>query len=218
MQFPTFDYEIKQIEKGLSFIAGCDEVGLAPLAGPVVAAAVILDPKSVSGRRSKSKWWYRVRDSKTVNEKERQALVPFIQEHCLAFAFGVVSHETIDVLNIHHAALAAMKQAVDGLSMKPGFLFIDGKHKIKALDLPQEAIVDGDAKILSISAASIIAKVMRDKLLNRLHEKYPHYNFKQNKGYPTKFHREALVKHGPCPEHRKSFNLVRRAYEKIRAN
>jgi ribonuclease HII len=216
MQFPTYKYETKKFQEGYTLIAGCDEVGVAPLAGPVVAAAVILDPASISGKRTKSKWWYRVRDSKTVNEKERNSLVEFIKDHCLAFGQGTVSHETIDELNIHHASLSAMKEAVDSLSVKPDFLFLDGNHKLNQLNwLEQEAVVDGDAKILSISAASIIAKVARDKMLNELHRIYPHYDFHRNKGYPTKFHRDALVKHGACPVHRRSFNLVKLALSRV---
>ncbi len=216
MIFPTFKYETEKYQNGFGLVAGCDEVGIAPLAGPVVSAAVILDKESVTGRRTKSKWWYRVRDSKTVNEKERGELVAFIKDHCLAHAVGIVSHETIDQVNIYHAAMLAMKQALNSLTIKPDFLFVDGKHKIKDLfDVKQEAVVDGDAKILSISAASIVAKVARDSIMNQLHAKHPNYNFHLNKGYPTKFHREALVKHGACEVHRKSFGLVRQTFQQV---
>lgn len=214
MQFPTYKFETEKFAQGYNLIAGCDEVGIAPLAGPVVSAAVILDRVSINGRRTKSKWWYRVRDSKTVNEKERGELVEFIKDHCLSLGVGIVSHETIDTINIYHAAIQAMKQAVEAMNIKPEYLFVDGNHKIKTLDsVKQEAVIDGDAKILSISAASIIAKVTRDKILSELHEQYPNYNFHLNKGYPTKFHREALQKHGPCPVHRKSFDLVRQCFQ-----
>ncbi|MBX4188420.1 MAG: ribonuclease HII [Candidatus Doudnabacteria bacterium] len=214
MQFPTFKYETDKHENGFTLVAGCDEVGIAPLAGPVVAAVVILDRDSVNGRRTKSKWWHRVRDSKTVCEKERGVLVDFIKEHCVAHALGIVSHETIDQINIYNATMSAMKQALFSLSVKPEFLFIDGKHRIKDLfDVKQQAVVDGDAKILSISAASIIAKVARDKIMNELHQTHPQYNFHLNKGYPTKFHREALVKHGACSVHRRSFGLVQQTFQ-----
>jgi ribonuclease HII len=214
MIFPTFKYEINKLKEGFSLIAGCDEVGIAPLAGPVVAAAVILDQDSINGRRTKSKWWYRVRDSKTTNEKEREVLIEFIKEHCQAFAVGIVSHETIDQINIYHAAQAAMLQAIEGLTVKPEFVFIDGNHKLKnLLDVKQETVIDGDAKILSISAASIIAKVYRDKVMNELHANYPSYNFHLNKGYPTKFHRESLKLHGACPVHRRSFDLVKQSLQ-----
>jgi ribonuclease HII len=215
MDFPTFKFETEKFLQGFSLVAGCDEVGIAPLAGPVVACAVILDKDGVAGRRTKSKWWYRVRDSKTVSEKERNALVGFIKDNCSCYALGVVSHETIDRINIYQATMLAMRQALDGLSVKPQFLFIDGKHKLKNLDgVNQEAVVDGDAKILSISAASIIAKVYRDNLMSELHSRYPHYNFHLNKGYPTRFHREALVKHGASPVHRQSFSLVKQCFQK----
>jgi ribonuclease HII len=214
MRFPTFKFETEKFQQGFDLVAGCDEVGIAPLAGPVVACAVILNKDCVSGRRTKSKWWYRVRDSKTVNEKERGVLVDFIKDNCASYALGVVPHETIDKINIYQATMLAMRKALEGLSAQPQFLFIDGRHKIKNLDgINQEAIVDGDAKILSISAASIIAKVYRDNLMSELHVKYPQYNFHLNKGYPTKFHREALVKHGACPVHRRSFGLVKQCFE-----
>ncbi|HYC80120.1 MAG TPA: ribonuclease HII [Candidatus Binatia bacterium] len=214
MKFPTFKYETEKYQQGVNLVAGCDEVGVAPLAGPVVSAAVILDRESINGRRTKSKWWYRVRDSKTVNEKERGVLVEFIKEHCLSWGVGIVSHETIDTVNIYHAAMAAMKQAINAMSTQPEFVFIDGNHKVKdLLNVKQEPVIDGDAKILSISAASIIAKVTRDKILNELHQLHPFYNFHLNKGYPTKFHREALVKYGPSPVHRKSFGLVQQSLQ-----
>jgi ribonuclease HII len=210
MIFPTFKIETEKLAQGFTLVAGCDEVGRGPLAGPVVAAAVILNPSSVSGRRSKTKWWARVRDSKTTSEKERQTLALFIEENCLARSVGTVSHETIDELNIHNAALSAMKLAVDGLTPRPNYLLVDGRHIIKGIkDFEQMWVVDGDAKVLSIAAASIIAKVARDNMLNDLHEQYPSYGFKLNKGYSTKFHREALRRDGPCPVHRKSFGLVK---------
>jgi ribonuclease HII len=214
VKFPSFKFETEIFQQGYALVAGCDEVGVAPLAGPVVSAAVILDKESVNGRRTKSKWWYRVRDSKTVNKKEREVLVEFIKEHCLSVGVGIVSHETIDQINIYHAAMAAMKLAISNMPTQPEYVFIDGNHKVKdLLSVKQQAVIDGDAKILSISAASIIAKVTRDKMLNELHQQYPQYNFHLNKGYPTKFHREALVKHGVCPVHRRSFGLVQQSLQ-----
>src|SRR5438477_8313674 len=109
MRFPTYKFETEKQAQGFTRVAGCDEVGIAPLAGPVVAATVILDSSSIGKQRSKSKWWYRVRDSKTTNEEEREELVGFIQDHCLDFAVGIVSHETIDEINIHQAAMLAME-------------------------------------------------------------------------------------------------------------
>jgi ribonuclease HII len=214
MRFPSYKYETLKHAEGFRLIGGCDEVGIAPLAGPVVAAAVILNRETLSGRRTKSKWWYRVRDSKTVNQKERESLVEFIKDNCLSYSVGVVSHETIDQINIYHAAMAAMKQALLSMAIKPDYLFIDGNHRIKDLnEVRQEAVVDGDEKILSISAASIIAKVERDKILSKLHDIYPVYNFHLNKGYPTRFHREALKTHGASPVHRRSFALVQQCLQ-----
>ena len=140
MKFPTFVYETKKYKEGLFFVAGCDEVGRGPLAGPVVAATVILDPLSIGKQRSKTKWWYRVRDSKTVNERERSELERFIKDHCLDFAIAEVSHETIDEINIHQAGMLAMRKSVDGLKPKPDFLFLDGRHTIRGLDMKQEAL------------------------------------------------------------------------------
>lgn len=208
MDFPTYKYETQKIAEGFKLIAGCDEVGIGPLAGPVVAASVILDPDSVVGNRTKDKWWYRVRDSKTVNEKERNELEKFIRDYALDFFIGVVPHATIDKINIHQAALLAMAESVNGLKRTPDFLFLDGIHKIKKFSLPQEAIVKGDSKVLSIAAASIVAKVARDKILDELHELYPQYGFAQHKGYPTKQHRSAILKFGVSPVHRLSFTLV----------
>lgn len=199
-------------------VAGCDEVGIAPLAGPVVAASVILDARSIGKQRSKSKWWYRVRDSKTTDEEERDELVNFIKDHCLDFSVGVVSHETIDEINIHQAAMLAMERSVTGLKKLPEFLFLDGIHKIKNLDqVSQQAVVGGDEKILSISAASIIAKVARDKILKELHEAFPEYGFDKHKGYGTKQHRAALLKFGVTPVHRTSFTFVQQCLKRFQS-
>lgn len=195
--------------EGFAIIAGCDEVGIGPLAGPVVAAAVILDPSSIGNKRTKSKWWYRVRDSKTINESEREELAGFIRDHALDFSVGVVNHETIDEINIHQASLLAMKKSIDGLKLKPDFVFLDGDHQINELSVPQSAVVSGDQKILSIAAGSILAKVARDKILIELHEQFPQYGFMKHKGYPTKQHKEALLKFGVTPFHRKSFQFVK---------
>ena len=215
MKFPTYKHETEKHQQGFVLVAGCDEVGIAPLAGPVVAATVILDPTSIGKQRSKSKWWYRVRDSKTTDELERAELLPFIQDHCLDFAVGIVPRETIDEINIHQAAMLAMKKSIDGLKTKPDHIFLDGIHKIKTIEISQEPVIDGDEKILSISAASIIAKVARDEMLKVLHEQYPMYGFDKHKGYPTKFHRNAMDKWGITPEHRRSFGYVKICLAKI---
>ena len=215
MKFPTYKQETEKQMQGFALVAGCDEVGIAPLAGPVVAATAILDPESIGKQRSKHKWWYRVRDSKTTSEDERQELVGFIKDHCIDFAVGIVSREIIDEINIHQAAMLAMKKSILGLKQSPDFLFLDGIHKIKSISVSQLPIVDGDEKILSISAASIIAKVARDEILNELHDKYPMYSFDKHKGYPTKFHREAMEKFGITPEHRRTFGFVQLCLKKI---
>ncbi len=205
------------MEEGFALVAGCDEVGIAPLAGPVVAATVILDPRSIGRQRSRSKWWYRVRDSKTTDEEERNELVDFIKDHCLDFSVGVVSHETIDEINIHQAAMLAMERSVNGLRKLPGFLFLDGIHKIKNLAVPQQSVIAGDEKILSISAASIVAKVARDKILSELHEIYPEYGFVKHKGYGTKVHKQALLKFGVTPVHRTSFTFVQQCLKRFQS-
>ena len=150
-----------------------------------------------------------MRDSKTVNERERSELERFIKDHCLDFAIAEVSHETIDEINIHQAGMLAMRKSVDGLKPKPDFLFLDGRHTIRGLDMKQEAVIQGDTKILSIAAASIIAKVARDKILGQLHAIYPQYGFGKHKGYPTRQHREAILKFGVLPVHRRSFAFVK---------
>lgn len=215
MKFPTFKNELECLANGHAFAAGCDEVGVAPVAGPVVAAAVIIDPRSVQGYRSKSKWFYRVRDSKTTYEDERPELAAEIKAHCLAFGIGEVSPAEIDRINIHNASLLAMKNAVQAMlrNLKNSeqhriFLFLDGRFVIKDLNqenISQKAVIDGDAKILSISAASIIAKVYRDALLQDMDLKYPQYGFGKHKGYSTRQHRLAIAQHGPTDYHRKSF-------------
>ena len=215
MQFPTFKAEMDFLNRGYDFVAGVDEVGVGPLAGPVVAATVILKPESIKGYRSKSKWYYRVRDSKTTYEHERANLVEEIKEHCIAYGIGEVQPSIIDKINIYNAALLAMKSAfLNMIESLPGFsdsqiaLFIDGRGTIKDLNfnnVTQKAVVDGDASILSISAASIIAKVYRDNLLKELDLKHPNYGFAKHKGYNTKAHREAIKKFGPISAHRQSF-------------
>ncbi|HEX5429983.1 MAG TPA: ribonuclease HII [Patescibacteria group bacterium] len=217
MQFPTYKNETEKQALGFLRVAGCDEVGIAPLAGPVVAATVILDPATIGRQRSKSKWWYRVRDSKTTNENERQDLVAFIQDHCLDLGVGIVGRELIDEINIHQAAMLAMKRSVDSLRTAPDFLFLDGLHKIKSISLSQQAVVDGDAKILSISAASIVAKVARDRALRNLHEQFPQFGFDKHKGYPTKLHRAAIIECGLTPEHRTSFGFVQLYLKKMQS-
>ncbi|MDP3793740.1 MAG: ribonuclease HII, partial [Candidatus Uhrbacteria bacterium] len=161
----------------------------------------------------KTKWWLGVRDSKTVPEKKRQELVEFIRENCLDFAIGSASHQEIDELNIHHASLLSMKRAVENLKIAPDIVLVDGRFEIP-FDLPQgtiaqRAIVDGDAHVLSIAAASILAKVFRDDLMRKYDRDFPQYGFADHKGYNTGFHRKALTSLGPCEIHRMTFGPVK---------
>ncbi len=178
--------------------AGVDEAGRGPLAGPVVAAAVIL-PESfaIDG----------LDDSKKLTHPQRVKILEQIIAYALDLAVGVVDHEAIDNINILRASLQAMEIAVNNLGRRPDFLLIDGNQRISLL-IPQETVIKGDSRCCSIAAASIVAKVRRDEIMNEYHEIYPEYNFRSHKGYPTKEHLEAIRKHGPCPIHRRSFRGV----------
>lgn len=180
------------------WIAGVDEVGRGPLAGPVVTAAVILDPnRPIAG----------LADSKKLSEKKREALVLEIEAKALAFAYGRAEVEEIDAINILQASLLAMRRAVLALPIQPHEAWVDGN---KAPDLPMkvQTFIKGDATVPAISAASILAKVARDREMLQLHERYPQYGFAGHKGYPTAAHFEALRQHGPTPLHRRSFAPV----------
>ncbi len=178
--------------------AGVDEAGRGPLAGPVVAAAVIL-PQSfaIDG----------LDDSKKLTRQQRARIFDLITSAALDYAIGVVDHEAIDSINILRASLQAMEIAVNGLGRKPDFLLIDGNQRTSLL-MPQETVIKGDSRCSSIAAASIVAKVRRDEIMDRYHELYPEYNFRSHKGYPTREHLEALKRHGPCPIHRRTFRGV----------
>lgn len=179
-------------------VAGVDEAGRGPLAGPVAAAAVILDPGILLPGLD---------DSKTKSPGERSRLAELIREKSLAVAIGWATAEEIDCLNILQASFLAMKRAIAGLSLKPDHVLVDG-WEIEGLVLPQTAVVKGDRKSASIAAASIVAKVARDQLMEDMDELYPQYGFSRHKGYPTKEHFAALEKYGPCPIHRRSFKGV----------
>ncbi|EDM69138.1 ribonuclease HII [Moritella sp. PE36] len=182
-------------------VAGVDEVGRGPLVGDVVTAAVILDPNNpIVG----------LTDSKKLSDKKRQLLFPEIKEKALAWSIGRCSPSEIDELNILQATMVAMQRAVAGLTLQPEHVFIDG-NRCPALPMPAEAIVKGDLRVAEISAASILAKVVRDAEMDELHERYPEYGFAQHKGYPTKAHMEKLAELGPTEEYRKSFKPVQRA-------
>lgn len=184
-------------------IAGVDEVGRGPLAGPVIAAAVILDPaRPIAG----------LADSKKLSPARRERLALDIRANALAWALGRAEVAEIDRLNIFQASLLAMRRAVEALPMTPDRVLVDGKH-CPPLACPCTAIVKGDATVPAISAASILAKVTRDAELRELHDRYPRYDFARHKGYPTAVHREALRRYGPCPEHRRSFAPVAAALQ-----
>ncbi|MBA4697190.1 MAG: ribonuclease HII [Legionella sp.] len=179
-----------------TFIAGVDEAGRGPLAGPVITAAVILrDP--IDG----------VKDSKQLSAAQRSRLAEQIKQQALCYAYGRAEVDEIEALNIHYATLLAMQRAIEGLSVTPKSVLIDGKF-IPKIALPCKAIIHGDRLFPEISAASILAKVARDEEMIKLDDDYPHYGFKTHKGYSTKEHRAALMLHGPCAIHRKSFKLV----------
>jgi ribonuclease HII len=182
----------------LGLMAGVDEAGRGPLAGPVVAAAVILDDsKRIRG----------LADSKVLTPLQRDRLFDMIREKALCCAVGEASVEEIDTLNILHATMLAMKRAVEGLRLKPVKVLVDG-NRLPVLDVLSEAVIGGDAKVKSISAASIIAKVTRDRMLEQLHEQFPQYGFAAHKGYGTPEHLDALRVHGPCIHHRRHFGPV----------
>jgi uncharacterized protein (TIGR00252 family) len=188
-------YERGYYEQGIQFIAGIDEVGRGPLAGPVVAAAVILPMGcKIEG----------VNDSKKLSAKKREELYDVIRETALAYSVGVVSQERIDEINILQATYEAMQQAVEGLSIQPEQILIDAVT-IPWVPIPQKGIVKGDAKSISIAAASILAKVTRDRMMEELDEKYPEYGFASNKGYGSAEHIAGIREHGLCPLHRRSF-------------
>lgn len=188
----------KYLKKGRTE-AGCDEAGRGCLAGPVVAAAVIL-PANFKHPL--------LNDSKKMTDKQRRMLYPIIQEKALSFGIGIVDHQEIDQMNILNASFEAMHRAVKLCDIQPEFLLIDGNRFNPFEGVPHECIIKGDGKFLSIAAASVLAKVKRDEIMEALHERFPAYDWKKNKGYPTKKHRQAIEQIGPSPFHRMSFKLL----------
>ncbi|MFT5777188.1 MAG: ribonuclease HII [Crocinitomicaceae bacterium] len=179
--------------------AGCDEAGRGCLAGPVVAAAVIL-PMDFKNDI--------LNDSKKLSEAKRNALRPLIEKEALAFGVSFVFQQEIDEINILNASFAAMHRGVDQLSIRPDSLLIDGNRFNAYPGIPHECIIKGDGKYLSIAAASILAKTYRDEYMETLHKEFPWYDWINNKGYPTRKHREGIVAHGDCIHHRKTFTLL----------
>jgi len=201
-QVPTFDEEEKLIARGYRIIAGVDEVGRGPLAGPVVAAAIILP----WGKQPS--WLSRVRDSKQLTPSQRESIFDRITESRVAYGLGVVSHEVIDKRGVAPATRLAMRYAIEQLSTCPDYLLIDFM-RLPAVRIPQKSVVDGDSLCLSIAAASIVAKVSRDRLMVELDSHFPGYGLAQHKGYGTPEHLEALQRLGPCPIHRKTFEPIK---------
>ena len=189
------EYEEKY--SNLDYICGVDEVGRGPLVGPVVASAVIL-PKNyyIEG----------LTDSKKLSKKKRESFFEIINKDALAIGIGIIDNQKIDEINILEASRLAMKIAVNNLKIKPDVILTDAMKL--DIGIPEEDIIKGDLKSITISAASVIAKVTRDKMMEELHEKYPMYNFIKNNGYPTKEHVEAIKKYGITEEHRKTFNPI----------
>ena len=188
-------YEKESKNKGFNYICGVDEAGRGPLAGPVCAAAVILkDNQIIEG----------VNDSKKLTEKKREALFDVIKSEVLDYSIAFATVEEIEEMNILNATMLAMKRAVEGLNTKADYALIDG-NRFPPLEIQGEYVVKGDAKSMSIAAASILAKVSRDRLCYEYAEKYPEYGFDKHKGYGTKAHTEAILKYGPCEIHRMSF-------------
>ena len=191
----NWDLENELQNNGYKIICGCDEAGRGPLAGDVAAAACIL-PIGIEIKG--------LNDSKKLSEKKREELFKVIQENAVSYAVATCSVEEIERFNILECALLAMRRAVEKLDIPPEFILVDGNIN-KGFTLPSKAIIGGDAKSPNIAAASILAKVTRDRMCYELDEKYPMYGFAKHKGYATKEHREAILKYGPCPEHRSLF-------------
>ena len=198
----NYRYEKELISSGVKLIAGVDEVGRGPLVGPVVTACVILPLNyKLDG----------LTDSKKISEKKREELFDIIEKDALGIGIGIVKEKKIDEINIYQATKLAMKKAIDNCTIKPEHVLIDAMKL--DIDIPSISIIKGDLLSLSISAASIIAKVTRDRMMYKLDKKYPMYNFKNNKGYPTKDHLEAINKYGILKEHRKSYGPVKKYIE-----
>jgi ribonuclease HII len=197
MKYPNFSEEKKLWKNGFKFVAGLDEAGRGPLAGPVVAGAVVILKKiNFAG----------INDSKKISEKQREEIYKILINHKhIKWGIGIVSEKVIDKINILEATKLAMQKAIKNL--KADFLILDGNFKINS-KIPQKSIVKGDQKVFSVAAASIIAKVTRDRIMQKYHKKYPQYGFEKHRGYGTKAHFACLKKFGPCKIHRRSFYPV----------
>lgn len=208
---PDLSLEQQLYEQGYRMVAGVDEAGRGPLAGPVVAAAVVL-PNDLSGIEP---WLATINDSKKLSAAQRERAAELIQEHAWSVGVGQLSHEEIDRLGIGNACIQAMLAAVADLTVSPEHLLLD-YVPIKECDYSFDALVKGDSRSYSVAAASIVAKVTRDRWMEQAETQYPGYFFARNKGYPTAAHRDLLQKLGPCPIHRRSFAPVRQAERLLR--
>jgi ribonuclease HII len=198
MECDPYAFERAARSSGYARIAGLDEAGRGPLAGPVVAAAVVLPPDLLIPG---------VTDSKQVPEPERERLYDVIRGQAICYGIGVVDERTIDEVNIYQATIIAMERALQALSPQPDYLLLDAMT-LPRISIPQKSLIKGDCRSHSIAAASILAKVTRDRLMCDLHKKFPQYNFERHKGYGTKEHIALIQQYGPCDAHRKSFNPV----------
>lgn len=191
-----FEIENQYLQNGCRVICGIDEAGRGPLAGPVCAAAVILRPDTeIEG----------LNDSKKLTEKKRELLFPIIKEKAAAYSIGFASEQEIDEINILNATFLAMKRAAEQLSVQPDLFLVDGNQKPRIGAVPEVTVVKGDAKSMSIAAASVLAKVSRDHYMLEMAEKYPQYDFEKHKGYGTKLHYEKIAEYGISPIHRRTF-------------
>lgn len=193
---PDYEFEKAALNSGFNAVCGVDEAGRGPLAGPVCAAAVILAPDTVIEGLD---------DSKKLSEKKRERLFDVITEKAISFSVAFGTLEEIESLNILEATFFAMNRAIDCLSVKPDFALIDGNRAPKNIKIPCETVIKGDSKSMSVAAASVLAKVTRDRLMLKYDAEYPQYDFKNHKGYGTKEHTELIKKYGPCEIHRLSF-------------
>lgn len=190
------EYEEELYKKGLKYIAGIDEAGRGPLAGPVIVGAVIMKPDSmIEG----------VNDSKKISEKKREILYEKIIKEAIAWGVGIVNQQEIDEINILNATKKALTMAIQNLSIKPDQIIVDALENINTLKIPYTSVIKGDAKIYSVSVASIIAKVTRDRIMREYDTVYPQYGFAGHKGYGTAKHIQAIKEYGPCPLHRRTF-------------
>ncbi len=193
---PDYEFEKAAVNSGFSCICGVDEAGRGPLAGPVCAAAVILPAgAAIEG----------LDDSKKLTEKKRERLYDIIKQTAVAYSVAYGTLDEIETVNLVEATYLAMNRAIEGLTVKPDFALIDGNRVPRGIKIPCETIVKGDSKSMSVAAASVLAKVTRDRLMLEYDKKYPEYNFKKHKGYGTKEHTELIKQYGPCEIHRLSF-------------